>query len=201
MYVLVDAEGRICASTSIEDYSNGMIEFSFPENFDFSEQEDYRIVNDTLIYDPLSDLNPEVSLGDLVHQLAQFASIQMETMDLSKKSSEKLIEFKDLWPNWNPKVDYKQNDQLQYDGKYWRVSRDLTSSKTYPPGTSESLYYEIRLAPDGIIIYRTCHGKYDSVRLGEKRHYPDADGPIYESLVDYNAYSPDAYPKNWKLVE
>lgn len=34
-----------------------------------------------------------------------------------------------------------------------------------------------------------------------RRHYPDANGPMYEPLVDYNAYSLEAYAQNWKLVE
>lgn len=31
------------------------------------------------------------------------------------------------------------------------------------------------------------------------RHYPDADGPVYEALDD-TAYSPDAYPQHWRKV-
>ena len=35
---------------------------------------------------------------------------------------------------------------------------------------------------------------------GDQVHYPDADGPVYESLMDYNIYSPEAYPAGWQLV-
>lgn len=34
---------------------------------------------------------------------------------------------------------------------------------------------------------------------GELRRYPDAEGPVYEARED-TAYSPDSYPKHWKLV-
>lgn len=37
------------------------------------------------------------------------------------------------------------------------------------------------------------------VRKGERRHYPDAEGPMYEALAD-TAYSPDAYPQHWSAV-
>lgn len=28
---------------------------------------------------------------------------------------------------------------------------------------------------------------------GDKVHYPDKDGPVYESTMDYNTYAPDVY--------
>lgn len=34
---------------------------------------------------------------------------------------------------------------------------------------------------------------------GELRHYPDAEGPVYEALKD-TSYSPDAYPQHWRQV-
>lgn len=196
-YVSVDEDSRIQATTQHEEYAIGMTQFEFPEDFDFSKQNDYRIVDGELVYDPL----PVVEIEPEPTPVEAAVSYLLKSTPLASAPVDDIVAFRTMWPDWQPDTDYKQNDPLQYDEKYWRVSQDLTSSKIYPPGTSESLYYEVQLADDGIIIYRTCHGKYDSVRLGEKRHYPDADGPIYESLVDYNAYSPDAYSKNWKFVE
>lgn len=54
----------------------------------------------------------------------------------------------------------------------------------------------VGLGSDGIIVYRECHGQYDMVRKGERRHYPDAEGPVYEARED-TAYSPDTYPDHW----
>lgn len=34
------------------------------------------------------------------------------------------------------------------------------------------------------------------VVVGETRHYPDAEGPVYTAKVD-TAYSPDTYPDDW----
>ena len=196
-YVSVDEDGRIQATTQHEEYAIGMTQFEFPEDFDFSKQNDYRIVDGELVYDPL----PVVEIEPEPTPVEAAVSYLLKSTPLASAPADDIVAFRTMWPDWQPDTDYKENDPLQYDEKYWRVSQDLTSSKVYPPGSSESLYYEVQLADDGIIIYRTCHGKYDSVRLGEKRHYPDGDGPVYESLVGYNAYSPDAYPKNWKLVE
>ena len=36
---------------------------------------------------------------------------------------------------------------------------------------------------------------------GDKVHYPDKGGPVYESTIDNNVFSPEAYPAGWQLVE
>ena len=133
-------------------------------------------------------------------QLQAIARMQVMTMDLEAQPSSAVAEFRDYWPEWRPDTAYGFQQPLQYGGSYFRTSQALTSSSTYPPGSSESLYYEGEIAPDGVIMYRTCHGSYDAVQKGETRHYPDADGPIYRSKVDNNAYSPDVVPANWELV-
>lgn len=107
------------------------------------------------------------------------------------------VRFERYTPEWEPDTAYKQCQTLMRKGQLYRVSQDHTSSDVYPPETAgESLYYPITVAPDGIIVYRECHGDYDMVRAGEKRHYPDAEGPVYRAKVD-TAYSPDTYPDDW----
>lgn len=134
-------------------------------------------------------------------QVAAIARMQVMTMDLSSVTSTECVTFRDYWPEWQPDTQYKQNAPLQWKGVYYRVSKDTTSSIIYPPDTAgESLYYPITIAPDGIIVYRECHGEYDMVRKGETRHHPDAEGPVYEALED-TSFSPDVYPDNWKKVE
>lgn len=111
------------------------------------------------------------------------------------------VRFERYTPEWEPDTEYKQCQTLMRNGQLYRCSKDLTPSKVYPPETAgESEYYPITVAPDGIIVYRPCHGEYDMVRKGERRHYPDADGPVYEALED-TAYSPDAYPAHWELAQ
>ena len=139
--------------------------------------------------------------ADADPQLRSLAMIQVSTMDLTKTAATTLVGFKDYWPEWAVGVEYKQNDPLRHGGLYYRVSQDHTSQEIYPPDTAgESLYYPVTIAPDGVIVYRECHGQYDQVIAGETRHYPDAEGPVYIALED-TAYSPDAYPQHWQLVE
>lgn len=164
----------------------------------------------TTVTQGFSDLNSDMeSLKKVVEegsvggneQVVNFAKMQVAAMDLTGETETVIASISTLLPEWMSDTEYTQGDSFQYDSRFWRVSQDTTSQSTYPPGTSESLYYEIVIAPDGIIVYRTCHGEYDAVQKGELRHYPDADGPVYRSKVDNNAYSPDVYPQNWELVE
>lgn len=132
-------------------------------------------------------------------QLAAIATMQVATMDLSDATCDEVVAFRDYWPEWQPDTSYKHNQPLTYQGRYFRASKDLTSQAIYPPGTAESEYYEVELAEDGIIIWYEVGGEYNMVHKGERRHYPDESGPVYEALED-TSYSPDAYPQHWKLV-
>lgn len=121
---------------------------------------------------------------------------------LKFKSETEIADVSTLLPDWVPDGhEYKQGDAFQWEKRTWRASQNTTSQSIYPPDVSEALYYEIVIAPDGIIVYRAAHGQYDSVRKGELRHYPNADSPVYRSKVDWNAYAPAVVPASWELVE
>lgn len=134
-------------------------------------------------------------------QLRALASLQVMAMDLTGYTSTQVAGFRDYWPEWQPDTEYGYQQPLRHKGLYYRASKALTSSATYPPDTAgESEYYPIEVAGDGVIVYRACHGQYDMVQAGETRHYPDADGPVYRAKVD-TAYDPDTVPDNWELVQ
>lgn len=145
------------------------------------------------------DIEDAATSGGTDPQLKALATLQIATMDLSSTPCDAVIKFVDLWPEWQPDTAYKHNAPMSYEGRKFRASRDLTSQAIYPPGTAESEYYEVKLAADGVIVWYQPGGAYNQVYKGEKRHYPDADGPVYEALED-TTYSPDAYPQHWKLV-
>lgn len=146
-----------------------------------------------------SEHSGENGMDEAVSQMQALARMQVATMDLSEATCDEVIAFRDYWPEWQPDTAYKHNQPLTYQGRFFRTSKDLTSQAIYPPGSAESEYYEVTLAPDGIINWYNVGGEYNMVHAGEKRHYPDADGPVYIALED-TAYSPDAYPAHWELA-
>lgn len=144
-------------------------------------------------------IDEAASSGGTDPQLRALATLQVSTMSFDATPCDTVAQFIDLWPDWQPDTEYKHNDPLTYQGRKFRASKDLTSQKIYPPGTAESEYYEVRLAADGVIIWYNVGGDYNMVYKGERRHYPDENGPVYEALEN-TSYAPDVYPQHWKLV-
>lgn len=84
MFVGVDDTGRICATTEYEEYAEGMNEFTFPDDFDFSTQSDYRIVDGELIHDPMLP-SKEEQLSELRYQIHATDSDVLEFYEYSMK--------------------------------------------------------------------------------------------------------------------
>ena len=63
IYVMLDDNGRICATTDQKEYAEGFIEFDLPDDFDFNNQSDYIIKDGELIHSPkpLSDEETQIN--------------------------------------------------------------------------------------------------------------------------------------------
>lgn len=222
IFITVGDDGRVGSYTTDEASSHGMMEIDAPEGFDptTSIPSDYMVRDGALVYDPLPEPDPPVdpvkvaqeameaaseakemaSQAGTDPQLQALARVQVAAMSFDKVPCDDVVAFRDYWPEWKPDTAYKHNDPITYEGRFFRASKDLTSQSIYPPGTAESEYYEVKLAEDGVIIWYTVGGEYNMVYKGERRHYPDASGPVYEALED-TTHAPDVYPQHWKLVE
>ena len=100
-----------------------------------------------------------------------------------------LSDVRELIEDFMPGAEYEKDWIRRYEGAYYRMAQDIdsTASTTYQPGVgTESLY----TAPDGIRIWHTVTGATDCFMLGEKCHYPDADGAVYVSKRDGNTSEP-----------
>lgn len=134
--------------------------------------------------------------------------MMMPTMNFTSVHDATVATLEPLYSEWNSNsVKYKKGDPFYYiiegEKRYFRASQDTTSTSVYKPGDvgTESIYYEIFIASDGILIWQDVKGDYNSYGLGERVHYPNENGKIYESLVKNNSYSPDVRPDDWKVVE
>ena len=133
-------------------------------------------------------------------QVAVIARLLAPSVDFATVTATDVAAIPDYIPAWEDVTHFEQNNPCTYKGTIYRASQPHDRQDIYPPDVAgESMYYPIEVAPDGVIVYRACHGDYDKVRKGERRHYPGADDPVYEALED-TAYAPDVYPEHWKLV-
>lgn len=209
VYIKVTEDNRIDSLTE-EDYGfEGYEPFEVEDDFDVMTIDDYHIDNGSLVYDGVGTQNREQYYKTI--KLEEDRKVQLQNFQLRQAqqilkttvftTDTQVADVYTILPDWDDNsFEYKRGMAFQWNGDTYRVSQDLTSTSVYLPNSSESLYYKITIADDGIIVYRPARGQYDSVMKGELRHYPDANGSVYRSKVDYNAYSPEVQPNNWELV-
>lgn len=127
-------------------------------------------------------------------QLAQIrtaAMLSIQTMAVSL-ADDQVAGISSFLRDWKEGEKFEKDEPFNHDGKTYRASQDFTGQAQYEPGGSglESLFYEIVIAPDGIIVWQMPKGGHDCPNLGNKRHYPDADGPVYVSKRNGNTSEP-----------
>ena len=112
-----------------------------------------------------------------------------------------------VYESWADNTVYAVNDIRSYgenavgDPQLYRCVLAHTSQSDWTPDVAPALWTPIGLAPDNIPIWSQPTGAHDAYNIGDRVHYPDKSDPVYESLIDGNIYSPEAYPAGWELVE
>ena len=81
------------------------------------------------------------------------------------------------------------------DPQLYKVVQAHTSQEDWFPDSTPSLYEPIGLNAEGYPVWSQPSGAHDAYNAGDVVDY---NGTLYESLIDGNVYSPDAYPAGWK---
>lgn len=113
-------------------------------------------------------------------------------------SDEDAIGCVELFPAWEADAAYTVDERIRYGGKLYRCVQAHTSQSDWTPDATPALWTEVA-APGEILVWKQPTGAQDAYRIGDKVHYPDINGPIYECTSDYNIYPPDQF--GWKLIE
>ena len=127
--------------------------------------------------------------------LALRALIERAAVSLSDEDALGGVE---LFPAWAANTSYERGVRVRYDGKLYRCEQAHTSQAGWEPPNVPALWTEVA-KPGEIPVWRQPTGAQDAYMTGDKVHYPDKSGPVYESTMDYNVYAPDVY--GWTLVE
>lgn len=102
-----------------------------------------------------------------------------------------------LFDSWKPGTTYAVGDRVRYGFKLYKVVQAHTAQADWTPDATPALYTEIA-APGVIPVWRQPTGAQDAYNTGDKVHYPDDTGPVYESTVDNNVWAPGVY--GWALI-
>ena len=70
---------------------------------------------------------------------------------------------------------------------------------SYPIEETPALFLIIHTVV-GYPVWVQPTGAHDAYQMGDRVHFPNADSPVYESLINANTWSPTAYPAGWLLI-
>lgn len=104
---------------------------------------------------------------------------------------------KDLYPVWNDKSAYKNGDRVRFNDVLYKCLQDHTAQASWTPTDAPSLWAKVLIPTPSVIPEWEQPESTNPYMKGDKVTYK---GKIYESLIDNNVWSPEAYPQGWKEV-
>ena len=107
-----------------------------------------------------------------------------------------------IYPTWEVDTEYTEGDVVNYDNSLYKVVQAHTSQSDWKPTDTPAIYtpyLNVNIETDEgsvdiISDFTQPTGAHDAYNLGDKVLY---NGSTYESAIDNNVYSPEAYPQGW----
>lgn len=126
-------------------------------------------------------------------------ALQMFAMSLDE---EKAMEVATVFDPWEIGKTYSVGDFLIYgvngvgDPQLYKVAQAHTSQAEWTPEATPALYTAIGLDDSGYPVWSQPTGAHDAYNTGDVVNY---NGTLYQSLIDGNVHSPEAYPAGWAV--
>lgn len=128
-------------------------------------------------------------------------ALQMFALTLTDTEA---MEIATVYPVWEAGKAYSTGTILSHginnvgDPQLYRVAQDHTSQADWLPEATPALYTPIGLTEEGYVEWSQPTGAHDAYNTGDIVSY---NGQLYQSTIDGNTYSPDAYPAGWAVYE
>lgn len=107
------------------------------------------------------------------------------------------LKMPEVFPHWSGNSkEYVKDDKVLYNDALYKVLQNHTSQETWTPTSAPSLFAKV-LTSEGEILDWEQPSSTNPYMKGDKVKF---NGKIYESVIDNNVWSPDAYPAGWKEV-
>lgn len=109
------------------------------------------------------------------------------------------LTISEFYDEWTPNAKYEVGRYLLYKNVLYKVLQPHTSQDSWTPDITASLYAKVLTDPTGETILDWVQpDSTNAYMTGDKVRY---NGVVYESTIDNNIWSPEAYPAGWKVVE
>jgi len=95
---------------------------------------------------------------------------------------------------WRAGLNLADGTIVTHGGKNYLVLQSHISMSNWQPDTTPALFKAIK---KDYVEWEQPTGGHDAYMKGDKVSYK---GKIYESLMDGNTWSPEAYPAGWKEI-
>ena len=102
-----------------------------------------------------------------------------------------------LYPHWSESAHYTVDYRVQYNDTVYKCLQEHDSQPTWTPTDAPSLWAKVLNPTDEIPDWEQ-QDSTNAYMTGDKVRY---NGKVYESVIDNNVWSPEAYPQGWKEVE
>ena len=115
-------------------------------------------------------------------------------------TDEQAMEVATIYDPWAVGKAYSVGEFVTYgengvgDPQLYKVVQAHTSQADWLPDATPALYVAIGLDDAGYPVWSQPTGAHDAYNTGD---IVDYNGSLYQSLIDGNVYSPDAYPAGW----
>lgn len=126
------------------------------------------------------------------HQLRAAIEVTAESF-----TDDVAIEYPELIPSWKTDVDYAIDQRANYEGIVYKCLQTHTSQSDWTPTAAPSLWAKVLIPDSDTIPEWEQPDSTNGYSKGDKVKY---NGAVYESLIDNNVWSPDAYPAGWEVV-
>ena len=114
-------------------------------------------------------------------------------------SDEQALQVPLMYDEFEANRHYIVGERVLYQDVLYKVITEHTSQATWTPDVAPSLFAKvINESTDGNIPEWVQPDSTNAYSKGDKVSY---NGHIYESVIDGNVWSPDAYPQGWQLIE
>lgn len=135
-------------------------------------------------------------------ELRKALQMFLATLDVDKQSEE-ILSVSSVFPEYEVGKTYKVKQVFRYgennvgDAQLYQVLQEHTSTEEWTPDTATSLYKAIGVTSEGYPEWVQPLGASDAYNKGDIVSY---NGVLYQSIIDGNVWSPDAYPAGWITV-
>lgn len=126
-------------------------------------------------------------------------ALQMFSASLT---DEQAMEVAAIYDPWKAGKAYTVGEFITYgtngvgDPQLYKVVQAHTAQAEWTPDVTASLYVAIGLDEQGYPVWSQPTGAHDAYNTGD---IVDCNGTLYQSLIDGNVYSPEAYPAGWAV--